>query len=1446
MKVSCPSCSSNLNIDDKKIPPGGARIKCPTCQTVFPVGATASGGSAVPLPGQAQAPAPSQAGVPLPGAAGASAAGASWGGGAGGGVPLPGGASAAPAYASASAVPLPGAQGGALGDDNWEQAATRAVPAYVPPPDAVPGATTGVAPPSNVRLTMGGTARVVASQQQAPTAVTPAYSPGGHAVPLPGAGLGAGEWQDEEATRVNELPVPPAAFGGGAVPLPGDSSEGLPLRPTQIRGAVPLPGASPMGRMTAPRAAAVTAPAGSVPLPGEADPNALTTPNVPATSPFGDANDGVPEASGFDVAEVPSPASAFADAAPSFGGATSSFEAPSFDAPPAPAAPAPSFNFDFSNLPSPAGAPAAPSLELDMGAPPAPPASEPAGFSFDSLPSPAGAPPPEPAIPSFADLPSPAAAAPSAAGAVGLDAASSFNFDFSEQPASPPMPDAFGGSAPAAAAPPAASGPVHLTGNFGEVDLSSGDSLEFDPSKPKADSLEADLRSPLPPPKAAGAQDGLEMLSFIDDTAKEAGASAGPAVRRFHVRRRSGKVFGPFEEAVVTKMLEDGQLLGNEEVSTDASNWSPIGTEAAFSGAIAKLMEQPAKAMATTAAPVEEKKTAQAPSMDRLKQLYEGRMAAVAVVQGKEPVPFKKRIPLIAAGALVLAVLGTGGYLGTTRYGFFALKVLFPARVKANSEEFKALNEARKGLLTDTYRSYNDAKETAEKLLRTKQYPEVRAVWCQAVFYLQRKYNTASAADVATATAELENIQLLGEKHIEVVKAQAGAALATKQPDAALVRVATAKAVAANDADLELLFLKAEALTAKGQLPQAMIELKAALEKAQKDPGAGAAARALHGLGLLHLKQKESDLAAGRFKEALAADPKHLSSAVELAAIEVNEHQQNDEALTVLEPALTDAGKKQLAPSELGRARSLKATILAAKHQSAEATAEFEAALKADPQSPYAKAGLGSIYVQHHEYKKAIPLLADASNQQPESLDTLEAYLAALTGEGRMDDALKTIKAAGARFPGEARLLLLQARVDDAVDHTNDAEAAYKKAIAADPQKTEASLGLARLYLRLHRYAEAKPPLEEALSRQPDNALVHLGLGELALAEKDHAHAEEELTKAIALNPDLPQAHLGLSRVALASNKLDVAEAEIGKALEMDQRLPDGKLQKGTVLWKLGKLDEAVKVLEVAKDEEPRSITIPVTLGAVLFDKGNLDGATANLLGALQREPGHAEANFFMAKVKNKRAEHTQAIEYMKKALDQAPRRADFHYWLGMVYLDARKGNEAVDEWKVALGIDPQYADALEAMGRIHLERNKQKEAIEFFQQALAADPKRVRMLGAIGDAHSAADQWEKAIGSYLKALDADPNLHEVYFRLAQAYTERRKYAEAITWYRKAIAADPNNSQAWQNIGWAYKEKKQKDEAIAAFQKYLEKRPDAEDKKAIEDEIFYLKQSQER
>jgi tetratricopeptide (TPR) repeat protein len=775
----------------------------------------------------------------------------------------------------------------------------------------------------------------------------------------------------------------------------------------------------------------------------------------------------------------------------------------------------------------------------------------------------------------------------------------------------------------------------------------------------------------------------------------------------------------------------------------------------------------------------------------------------------------------------VLLIVGTGVYTSTTRYGLFGTRVLFPAKVSSNSEEFRTLSEAKKLLLTDTFKAFKTSKEDCDKLLRVKQYPDARAVWMQSVYYLDRHYGAASASDLSTAEAEQENILLLGEKNAEVVKAQAGLAMKKKDYDKALALVTAARARSDNESDEELLFLKAEALAAKGQIPQAMTDLKAVLDK-QKD-----SARALHGLGLLHLKQKEYDPAAARFTEALAANPDHASSAVELAAIEIDQHKNLEKGAAALEKALTESAQANMAPSELGRALAMKAQVLQQQKKVDEAMETFEEALKADPVNTYAKATYGMVLNERHDFAKAAPMLKDASEKVPENLAYIEAYLNALVGTGKMDDAQKLMAAAEKRFPGNARMMFLSGRVEDGLDRTKNAEESYKKAIAADPKMVEANIELAELYLRLRRFGEAKPQLDAAFAQAPDSPQVHVGYGELALAEGNIDKADQELSKAVDLNANLPGVFLGLSKVALAKGKLEAAETAIERALKIDPKIDEGRLQLGTVLWKLKKYDNAIKELEQAKEDDPRSVQIPVTLGAVYFDKGDLDGATASLLTALQKESGNAEANFYMAKVKNKRSEHTQAIEYMKKAIDHSPRRPDFHYWLGNIYQDARKTNEAVDEWKAALVLDPKYADTLEALGHISHDRGKYKEAIEYFDKTLAVDPSRTKVLAAIGESNFAMEKWDKAIAAYQKTLEADPSLSEVYPKLGRCFQEKNKWADAINWYKKATDSDPKNAQAWMDLGYAYAEKHKKQEAIDAFNRFLEVNTDPKQAKEV-------------
>ncbi len=1040
MKVSCQSCNSVLNIDDKKIPPGGARIKCPTCQSVFPVKPpppiSSSPSGLVPLPGiSAAAPqrqdweeeATRVQSMPIPSAAIPGATTVS--------APPTNVKNQAVARSSSSGavVPLPGISAAAPQRQDWEEEATRVGAVPLPGPAQ-----------KSVDLDLSGRPAAVPlpGAYTAPTAVAPAYVPpaarpppprAGAAVPLPGA--------FEAATAIAPAYVPPARGSSAAVPLPGPSSavpfddfssdDGIPIddgfstnpaavplpgpaapppmpkskaavplpgssrasspspsiplpgaraaislgdsAPTQGRG-VPLPGRSapiPIddGYSTSPSsvplpgAAASSYDDGSVPLPGAGGYDDGSVP-LPGAGGYDDGSvplpgganfdDGVPlpGAGGYDDGSVPLPGGGGYDdgSVPLPGGSDSmEFDPGNPGAVPLPGGqPRPEYGggFDFSEAPA-DPPPAAGGFDFDA----APPPPAPGGFDFDAAPAPpppdsggfefGDAAPPPPAGGGF-DFDAPAPPPPAPHTDFAASSPSSGGFDFGSPPPPPPPP----------AAPPPSMG-------FGEVDFGGGGDLEFDPTggasskkAPVHDDLEADLSAPLPRAQSApeGPSDGLEMLSFIDKSAKEAGAKPDEMlnVRRFHVKRRSGKVFGPFEEAVVVKMLEDGQLLGNEEVSLDAENWHAIGTEPALQAVIARLMEAPARTQ--TQAQLKQVDDARGPSMDRLKQLYEGRMAAVAVVQSKEPIPFKKKLPFIILGVLLLTFIIGGVGLGVaTPYGFFALKVLFPAKVKPDTREFGYLQVARKAFLQDTWKSYRLAKDSANQALQIKDYPEARAVWCQAVFYLHRKFGAAEPAELQQAQDELVNVRLLGEKHLEVLKTEASAALSRKDADAALASIADA--VARDGEDLESLFLRAEAYLQKKQPAQAKAEFEAVLKKDPKS------AKALHGLGMLHKQQNELNEAAGRFAEAVEADPGHLVSSVELAEITIIRKKEVERGNELLEKALSDEGRPTLSPGSLGKALALKAESLVVQGKLSDAVPLFEEALKADPSTPSPMAG---------------------------------------------------------------------------------------------------------------------------------------------------------------------------------------------------------------------------------------------------------------------------------------------------------------------------------------------------------------------------------------------------------------------------------------------------------------------------------------------------------
>jgi len=822
-------------------------------------------------------------------------------------------------------------------------------------------------------------------------------------------------------------------------------------------------------------------------------------------------------------------------------------------------------------------------------------------------------------------------------------------------------------------------------------------------------------------------------------------------------------------------------------------------------------------------------------SLERLRGIYEGRMAAVTVVRNETMgTKLKRKLPLLIAAALALAVVTTGVGLGLSRYGFFALKRIFLSRISEGSPHYKQLEDARKALLADTFQGYQQARDGAGELLRIKPYAEAQALWCQAVFYLSRKCATSSTSDLARATAFVENILLLGDKNTDVVKASAGNFLSTGYPDRALSMLQDAVARARNDEDLDLFFLLAEAYSAKNQPKLAVEVLNKALAK-HKD-----SARGLHALGDAYRSLKQLDKAAAAYSDALAADSNHLSSAVELASIALLVQKNAELAANTLAPTLKKENQKYLGPPDLSRVHALNGTLLLADAKPKEAIPEFEEALKLDSRSILAKSNLGAALLAVQDFGRAAAAYAEVSEVDPQNPDFAEGYLSALVSAGKVSEAVNVVKKFNARFPSHARIAYQNGRIQEAAGFTGEAESSYKRAVASAPDFVEARISLARFYLSGRRMPDAKAELEQAATRAPKSALVHAGLGELALSENELDRAKSEFDLAIALEPQLADGYVGLSRIAYARADYQAARAAIDQALNRQPRARDARLQLGLVLWKTGDLKGSMTELLQAKEQEPRSARVLIALGAVMLDKGDLVGAENSLLTAISYEPYVPEAHFYLAKVRAKRGEFSPAIESMKTALERVRDNPLYHYELGLIYRDAKRIPEALEEWKRTVELDPSSADGYHALGQAYLDRGDFASAVGSFEKALAADPRRVKELELAGDSYFQEGKWDKAIARYTSALKADSRLKTVFYKLGRAYTEKGNHRQAIDWYEKAAEAESENPMSFYYLGYLYKEKGRRRDAIVAFKDYLTKRPSAEDKQEIEDEIYDL------
>jgi Tfp pilus assembly protein PilF len=153
--------------------------------------------------------------------------------------------------------------------------------------------------------------------------------------------------------------------------------------------------------------------------------------------------------------------------------------------------------------------------------------------------------------------------------------------------------------------------------------------------------------------------------------------------------------------------------------------------------------------------------------------------------------------------------------------------------------------------------------------------------------------------------------------------------------------------------------------------------------------------------------------------------------------------------------------------------------------------------------------------------------------------------------EGKFDEAEAAVKKVIAADPADGQAQSILGYVYIQKQDWPGAQAAYTKALELTPDSTDSVLGLAEAYQKQGNADKATEVLVKAAEANPQDGALQFSVGLHHLNANHPAEAAAALKKAQALTPDNPEVYFYLGTVAVGQNDIPGAVAHLEKYLSM-------------------------------------------------------------------------------------------------------------------------------------------------------------------------------------------------------------------------------------------------------------------------------------------------------
>jgi tetratricopeptide (TPR) repeat protein len=218
-----------------------------------------------------------------------------------------------------------------------------------------------------------------------------------------------------------------------------------------------------------------------------------------------------------------------------------------------------------------------------------------------------------------------------------------------------------------------------------------------------------------------------------------------------------------------------------------------------------------------------------------------------------------------------------------------------------------------------------------------------------------------------------------------------------------------------------------------------------------------------------------------------------------------------------------------------------------------------------------------------------------------------------------------------------AAQLFAAALADHRAGRLAQAQAAYGRALAADPKHAPSLHYLGVLALQAGRPAEALDLIGKAVALEPDEPESQYNMALALRALGRHGEAVTHLRRATALKPDFAEPFLHLGTLALQAGNPGEAVAHFQAAVRANPQLADGYFHLAQTLLRFGRLYDALGVINRVFElglAEARAAEALALVRLALKAEESVDTRTlfVQCVRSLRAVPGDAEIRALMVR----------------------------------------------------------------------------------------------------------------------------------------------------------------------------------------------------------------------